>query len=847
MPRAHHHSTERHDPPLPAAASAFARGAQPQYAPDLPLEPLHTELHLSVDIAGRAAKGRVRYTVVARKSGARSLRLDAVELDILQVLDPSGEGLTVSTEARGLRITWDRPFTRGEQRVVEISWQVTDPITGMSFSPAGGPAWMATDHETERARHWLPCVDHPAVRTTLDLFIRGEAGHVILANGALQGETLHEDGTRTAHWALRGAGCPSYLLCIAMGELVTAELGQHEGIPLAAFAPAPYTADTLRRCFGPTGDMMRWLTTRLGSAFPFPKYYQFSVPQIGGAMENISLVSWDDVFLLDERGHAEFGWVFDLINLHEMAHSWFGDAVVVQDFAHVWLKESWATYMESVWLEETVGPDAGQLQLYAEKVEYRSEADGRYHRPIVTRRYDSSWDMFDRHLYPGGAFRLHMLRQHIGDEAFWSGTQDFLRTFHGRTAETADFRRILEAHSGQYLGRFFEQWFESPGYPALKVSPLYEAERRSLVVHVEQTQENAAKGIGRFSCRVELAVQDADGAWTEHAVTLDGASAVLVIPGLAQAPQQIVVDPHMRLLCTLRFDPGLPALERALACPFVSGRLHAAETLIQNGRPRAIAAVLAAWRAEPRWRLRHHYATLMGAGSSGAVVEALLAMLAEEADPRAMMAVTDAAGKLRDPRIGEALAAWAQRPERPYRAMGAALRSLGQQRDPRWISLLVHYADDRSLWGHVARGALQGLGALRSADAAEALLSRSQVGLPQVRVMAMEALGEVGSALCKATQDRIGERLCDALRDPSYNVRMAAARGLSTLGRAQDASAVRALLPRIAAQDHPRVERIARRLAAGVEDGLRREVEQLTDKLRAAEARLATLEARVTA
>jgi tRNA A37 N6-isopentenylltransferase MiaA len=43
------------------------------------------------------------------------------------------------------------------------------------------------------------------------------------------------------------------------------------------------------------------------------------------------------------------------------------------------------------------------------------------------------------------------------------------------------------------------------------------------------------------------------------------------------------------------------------------------------------------------------------------------------------------------------------------------------------------------------------------------------------------------------------------------------------------------------------VERIARRLAAGVEDGLRREVEQLTDKLRAAEARLATLEARVTA
>ena len=68
MPRAHHHSTERHDPPLPAAASAFARGAQPQYAPDLPLEPLHTELHLSVDIAGRA---RFRRRSAARARGSR--------------------------------------------------------------------------------------------------------------------------------------------------------------------------------------------------------------------------------------------------------------------------------------------------------------------------------------------------------------------------------------------------------------------------------------------------------------------------------------------------------------------------------------------------------------------------------------------------------------------------------------------------------------------------------------------------------------------------------------------------------------------------------------------------------
>ena len=94
--------------------------------------------------------------------------------------------------------------------------------------------------------------------------------------------------------------------------------------------------------------MLDWMTGFLDSTYPYPKYFQVAVPGIGGAMENISLVSWDDSWLVDERAHAEFGWLVDVINLHEMAHTWFGDVVVCRDFAHSWLKESWATYMESI-------------------------------------------------------------------------------------------------------------------------------------------------------------------------------------------------------------------------------------------------------------------------------------------------------------------------------------------------------------------------------------------------------------------------------------------------------------------------------------------------------------------
>lgn len=131
-------------------------------------------------------------------------------------------------------------------------------------------------------------------------------------------------------------------------------------------------------------------------------------------MENISLVSWDDMFVLDEALAQEWGRLVDQINAHEMAHSYFGDLVVIRDFADAWLKESWATYMEACWIEHAYGAEEYAYEIYECAQRYLHEADERYLRPIVTRRFDSSWQLFDAHLYPGGAVRLHMLRRLLG-------------------------------------------------------------------------------------------------------------------------------------------------------------------------------------------------------------------------------------------------------------------------------------------------------------------------------------------------------------------------------------------------------------------------------------------------
>ena len=68
--------------------------------------------------------------------------------------------------------------------------------------------------------------------------------------------------------------------------------------------------------------------------------------------------------------HKDLGFLFDQINLHELAHTWFGDLIVCRDYAHVWLKESWATYFETVWMEHNYSVERHHEELVAQRESY---------------------------------------------------------------------------------------------------------------------------------------------------------------------------------------------------------------------------------------------------------------------------------------------------------------------------------------------------------------------------------------------------------------------------------------------------------------------------------------------
>jgi aminopeptidase N len=820
-------------------------GVVPSYAPDLGLEPVDLDLSVRLDFDSRAVEGDATYTLVVRDAGA-TLTLNAVDFASVDVIEPDGHDIEWHYDGEHIEVQWTTAPEAGDRRRVTIRWWVVDPLCGMTFHSE--PRWAATDHETERARYWLPCIDHPNVRTSLAIAIRADAELTALANGALVSEEDHDDGSKTTRWAL-DFPCPAYLLCLAVGEFVRADGGDADGVVCASFAPPPYTVEDLARSFDPTADMLRWMTAKLDSAFPFPKYFQFAVPGIGGAMENISLVSWDDRFVLDERARAELGSVVDRINLHEMAHSWFGDALVCRDFSHVWLKESWATYMETVWTEDTLGTDEFQWLIREKSQAYRGEADSRYVRPIITRDFDSSWDMFDQHLYPGGACRLHMLRKELGDDVFWTGVRAYVATYTGQVVETADFRRTMEEVSGRSLARFFDQWFRRKGYPKLKATFSFDRKASEAVIKVEQTQVSKDGGVGLFAMDLTVAVE-IDGEWQQHRLHLQDERSMLVVR-TRKRPTAIVFDPDADALFSLEWKPGAELLGHALkTAPTVAGRVQAAEALGRLGRRGAVSALVEAYPSEPFWGVRVAIARALARSDASRAASALATLLPDEHEPRCQSALATACGRMRHPDLAQALRTWLDVP-RPYAATGAALRALAKQQHEEDLDRFREFAADDGWWGWLRQGALQALAATRDERALVTVIEGLDVAtVPlQVRGVAAMAAGDLGRWLDPPAQARALNALEDVAHDPIYRVRRMAVRGLRSLGTAGAPEAMHVLTQTLAEQDRPAARRETdevrrRRREGGRVPELTRQVEGLRERLRKTEKRVEDLEAR---
>jgi aminopeptidase N len=407
----------------------------------------------------------------------------------------------------------------------------------------------------------------------------------------------------------------------------------------------------------------------------------------------------------------------------------------------------------------------------------------------------------------------------------------------------------MEEHSGRSLGKFFDQWFHTAGYPALKLSFSYDEKRKQGTFEIEQTQVDKEKGIPAFELSTDLAwVIDS----VEHTlpIKLDQARHVITVAMTAE-PQQVRFDPGCKALHKLEFNPGDPMLRRQLIqAKDVIGRIQAAHELAKTGKRANLQAIIDAYRHEPFWGVRREFARSLGNSASEAAIEGLAQIIASEQDPMVLSHVLRAAGKYRDGRICDAIVARLQAGGLPYIATQVAYEALGAQREESPWEILAEAAQRDSFNGFAQSGALRGLAATRRSEAIGLLLEQTRYGViaNAARPAAVSALADIGKGQEKAARERIVEKLLDLLRDPWERTRRAAVYGLQTVKAPEAIHVLEAYARSLAHQDRVEVEQVAAALRA--EDkldssALQKQVEELREKMRKLEDQLQKVAAKV--
>jgi len=357
-------------------------------------------------------------------------------------------------------------------------------INGKS-EPGGFMPQFWTQGEPESNSAWFPVVDKPNEKITHEIAMTVDSSWTTLSNGSIEFTTENGDGTRTDYWSMNQPHAP-YLVMMAAGEFhTTTEIW--DSIPVSYLVEKEWASE-VNRIFGKTPEMLTFYSNVLDVHYPWNKYDQIVVREyVSGAMENTTAVVHGDFLYTDEKAYNDNS--HEDVVAHEMFHHWFGDFVTCESWGQLPLNESFATYGEYLWIEYKYGREEADWHLHQDLMNYQAEFNFGHRPNMIRYELEAPLEMFDNHSYAKGARILHMLRNYLGDEAFFAGLKKYLESNAYGSAEIHDLRMALEDVCGQDLNWFFNQWFLDNGHPVLEISYSYNKENYTQSVTVKQVQD----------------------------------------------------------------------------------------------------------------------------------------------------------------------------------------------------------------------------------------------------------------------------------------------------------------------------------------------------------------------
>ncbi|MBL7731356.1 MAG: M1 family metallopeptidase [Chitinophagaceae bacterium] len=501
-----------------------------------PVDVLHYSFSLELNDKNDTIYGRARITFTTNKE------LSSVTLDLHNILQ--GKGMKVmqvlwdpfSSSPLSFRHEKDKVFIEtGKIAANDTAWLTIIykgiPANGLIISKNKyGKRTFFSDNWPNRAHHWIPCVDDPADKASVEFAITAPSHYQVVSNGIQVEETTLPDQKKLTRWK-EEVPLPTKVMVIGVADFAVNLAGNIGCIPVSSWVFPENKANGFYD-YAQAKDILEWYINYIGP-YAYQKLANVQSKTIFGGMENAGAIFYFENSVTGKRTEES-------LIAHEIVHQWFGNSATEKSFAHLWLSEGFATYLTHVYLESRYGTDSLNTRMQDDRneiIDFVTQS----HRPVV----DSTSDLMrllNTNSYQKGSWVLHMLRRQLGDSVFRKSIQEYYTKYAGSNAETKDLQQVFERVSGKTLSQFFNQWLHTGVNPALTIRWKYLADMKKLSVTVEQLQEGTV-----FQLPLEILLVLPGNKKVYRTLEINSRAQTLLLP-LEEMPLYFEADPKTSLL-----------------------------------------------------------------------------------------------------------------------------------------------------------------------------------------------------------------------------------------------------------------------------------------------------------
>jgi len=392
-----------------------------------------------------------------------------------------------------------------------------------------GERTFFSDNWPDHAHSWLPCIDHPNDKATVEFKVSAPDYYQVIASGDMVEEITLDNQNKLTHWESEEP-LSTKVMAIGVARFAIDTVENNLHVPISTWV-YPIDANKGFTDYMNAAEPLSFFITHI-APYPFSKLANVQSTTVFGGMENAGNIFYQESLVTGNQ--RQEGTI-----VHEIAHQWFGNSVSERTWYHVWLSEGFSTYLTDLYYEYKYGRDVFKSRMIRERnlvIRYSK----RNNSTVIDTTVTVDMTLLNPNTYEKGGWFLHMLRKELGDKLFWQCIVTFYEKYKYSNALTADFQNIVDSLSGKNMNLFFEQWLSKPGHPQLDIR--WYQKRKNVCVKIEQLQKSFI-----FDFPLDLEFVSKDGSMNTVTVHVNKVLETYSFP-VESTIENIVPDPDVWLL-----------------------------------------------------------------------------------------------------------------------------------------------------------------------------------------------------------------------------------------------------------------------------------------------------------